>query len=202
MARRIQKLTDLVVDRYVNLELFNRQQRAGDNGCIEWTGVKNNVGYGFIGFRNIDPATGAPASGDCGMMTAHRLSWMIHNQRLPTLRNINHTCHNKLCVNPDHLTEGSQRDKLDDMVRDGIKGGRKKGETGYAYNHKQENREYKYTEEEIQFVRSSTSEAIAERYGISLDRASTKRWAFRRGYPWLPCPEFTPSKRGRKKKNV
>ena len=40
MGRRGKKLNDLVVDRYVNLELFNRQQRAGNNGCIEWTTCK------------------------------------------------------------------------------------------------------------------------------------------------------------------
>ena len=48
MARKL--LTDFVVDRFVNLSLFYRQQKQLPNGCIEWTGVKSNVGYGFIGF--------------------------------------------------------------------------------------------------------------------------------------------------------
>jgi hypothetical protein len=182
-------LTDLVVDRYVNLELFYRNQAPGANGCINWTGVQNNIGYGFIGFRNIDPATGEPIGGDGGMMTAHRLAFMIDQKRLPTKRNVNHTCHNKLCVNPAHLTEGTQRDKLNDMKRDGIKGGRAVGSGGYAYNHEQTGRKYKYSKEEIQWVRSADPSEVAERYGITRSKATTKQHAFRKGYRWLPLPE-------------
>jgi hypothetical protein len=184
-GRPNKSLVDLIVDRYVNLELFYRKQEPQPNGCIEWTGVKNNIGYGFIGFRSIDPITGEPAKGDAGMMTTHRLAWMIEHKRLPTKRNINHTCHNKLCVNPTHLEEGTQRDKLDAMIKDGIKGGRNLGSSGYAYDHKQEGRKYKYSEEEIRWIRQAHPTEIAEKYNIPVERAATRRWAFRKGYQWL-----------------
>lgn len=198
MGRPNKKLVDFVVDRYVNLELFNRQQEPQANGCINWTGVKNNIGYGFIGFRYVDPATDQPLSGVGGMMTTHRLAFMIEHKRLPVKRNVNHTCHNKLCVNPAHLWEGTQREKLDTMIRDGIKGGRQKGSKGYAYNHKQKRREYKYTEEDIQWVRTATIEDIMDRYQLERGRASAFRASFRTGYTWLPCPEYTKAKPGRK----
>jgi hypothetical protein len=197
------RLTDLVVDRYVNLELFHRQMRREHSGCLVWTSnVKNNAGYGFIGFRRQDPVTGAPVVGEAGqkaggMMTVHRLAFMVHHGRLPTKRNVNHTCHNKLCCEPSHLTEGTQREKLDAMRIAGIKGGRQKGATGYCYNHKQANRQYRYSEEEIQWVRTATIEDIMARYNLTLKRAHAFRTGFRTGYRWLPCPEYTRLKPGR-----
>lgn len=200
MANYKRKLVDLVVDRYVNLELFYRKQQPAPNGCIEWTGVRNNVGYGFIGFKRVDPDTGAPQKGFGGMMTTHRLAWMIANQRLPTLRNINHSCHNKLCVNPDHLTEGTQADKLVAMIKDGIRGGRPAGVPLGRRLDKQHRREYKYTEAEIQWIRTATTEHIAQRYNVSRTRACSMRNGFRVGYKWLPCPPFEPGKVGKPRK--
>jgi hypothetical protein len=189
---------DLVVDRYVNLDLFNRNQQPGANGCIEWTGIQSSIGYGFIGFIYKNKSQGSASSRGRGMMTTHRLAWMIKHNRLPAKRNINHTCHNKLCVNPDHLEEGTQREKLDAMVRDGIKGGRQTGSSG-VYNHKQHNRTYKYSEADIQWIRTADTRDIAIKYGLTRKRACAFRSSFRSGYTWLPCPEFAPARRGRKK---
>lgn len=182
-------VTDFVVDRLVNLELFRRNQKIMPSGCIEWTGVRNNIGYGFIGFRPVIPGTQTAKPGGQGMMTAHRLAFMVQHGRMPTKRNVNHTCNNKLCVNPDHLYEGTQAEKLAQMHRDGIKGRRELGSTGYAYNHKQHNRHYKYSEREIQWLRTADFDEIANRYGISRAKAATKQHAFRNGYKWLPLPE-------------
>jgi hypothetical protein len=196
---REKKLINLVVDRYVNLELFNRNQTELTNGCWEWTGVKNNIGYGFIGFVYADRSRGKKASNYGGMMTAHRLAFMIEHNRMPAARNVNHNCHNKLCVNPAHLSEGTQQQKLKDMCRDGIKGGRQLGQTGLAYNHKQENRVYKYSEEDIQWMRTARLEDIQAKYNYTREQARRHQWSFRRGYGWLPAPcEYELLKRGRK----
>ena len=178
--------THLVVDRYVNLELFNKKQNKLANGCWEWTGITNNAGYGFIGFIYADKTDRTRGR---GMMTTHRLAWIIKHNRLPTKRNINHTCNNKLCLNPDHLSEGTQQDKLNQMVAAGIKGGRKFGVRVGPYNHEQTRRKYKYTHEEIQWIRTATTKDIAEKYNTTILRAAGKRHAFRNGYRWLPLPE-------------
>lgn len=184
MAKK--KVTHFIVDRYVNLELFNRHQEPGDNGCINWTGIVSNVGYGFIGFkRRMEDH-----SDTTRMMSVHRLAWMLHHNRAPAKPNINHTCHNKLCVNPEHLYEGTQQEKLVEMRRDNIyMGGRPVGTSGYAYNHKQQNRTYKYSEAEIDWVRTAPIDDIAKKYNITRNRAQTKQWTFRKGYTWHKTPE-------------
>jgi hypothetical protein len=182
-------LKHLVVDRLINLEHWKTHQEPQPNGCINWTGVTSNVGYGFVGFSYADGRR-TPSGNDGGMMTTHRLAWMIKHDRLPTKRNINHTCHNKLCLNPDHLVEGTQQDKLKQMRRDDLfVASRPLGTSGYAYCHKQKNRVYKYTETDIDFIRTAEIEDIARRYNITRPQALRKRWSFRRGYQWHTTPE-------------
>ena len=196
--RKGRLLKDWVVDRWVNLNLFNSKLQPAANGCIEWTGVKNSIGYPFIGF-NYGPGKTSPSGLTHGMMTAHRLQFMITHGRHPNLPNVNHTCSNRSCVNPDHLVEGTQHEKIDVMKRDGLYKGSQKGVKRGTYNHIQ-NRVYKYSIEEIQWVRAATIDDIAERYGLERKRATAKRLTFRHGYTWLPCPKFEKDKTGPKSK--
>lgn len=196
-------LVDLVVDRYVNLDFFYGQQQTLSTGCVVWTGVTNNAGYGFIGFKPQDPDTGAPKANSTRMMTVHRLAFMIEHNRLPSQRNINHTCHNRLCLCPDHLVEGTQTEKMRAMREDGIKvGGAIKGVKRGSYHHPQHNRTYTYTTEDIQWVRTANTLDISQRYSITRNKAASMRWQFRRGYNWLPCPPYQREKAGRKPKVV
>jgi len=195
MARRTIKT--LVVDRYVNLDLYYRNQQAQPSGCIEWHGSLNNAGFGLIGFTFVDGKVSSLGRSS-GMMTPHRLAFMIDRNRLPQQRNINHTCHNKLCVNPAHLSEGTQREKLDAMLKDGIKGGREVGVPIGSYNHKQLDRKYKYSEEDIQWIRTAPLDDITQRFNVDRARASAMRHSFRIGYAWLPCPPYNKDRTGRK----
>ena len=76
------------------------------------------------------------------------------------------------------------------MRKDGVRmgGPREKGTTGYAYNHKQYNRKYKYSEQEIAWIRDATIPDIASKYNIPESRAKQMRGGFRNGYRWLPWP--------------
>jgi len=199
MAGKLVK--DWVVDRWVNLDLFHRQQAPQATGCIQWTGVVNNIGYPFIGF-NYPQGKASPSGHRGGMMLATRLALMIKLGRaIAPGMNANHTCHNKLCVNPAHLTEGTQREKLDAMRVAGITGGWPAGVARGSYDHQQHNRLYKYTIDDIQWIRTADSDAIAARYSLTKQRASSMRHGFRLGYKWLPCPPLTTQqRRGRKPK--
>jgi hypothetical protein len=83
-------------------------------GCWEWTGERNNKGYGrFRIYRN----------GKCIRLLAHRLVLTLKLGREPA-SGTRHRCDNPPCCRPDHLLEGSQRDNLQDA--------RARGRANYA----------------------------------------------------------------------
>ena len=76
-------------------------------GCWEWTGAKAGAGYGYLMLRK----------GTLGY--AHRISYELHKGPIPEGHSVLHTCDRMLCVKPDHLFTGSQRDNIQDMIRKG-----------------------------------------------------------------------------------
>lgn len=60
--------------------------------CWVWTAGVSNVGYGAF-WHNKQ------------MQKAHRISYELHYGPIKPGMWIDHACHNRLCVNPDHLRE-------------------------------------------------------------------------------------------------
>ena len=78
--------------------------------CIEWKGSKDSQGYGRV---KVGGKTTA----------AHRIAWEEHHGKgIPEGSVILHDCDNPSCVNPDHLTLGTQSQN----IRDAFARGRKK----------------------------------------------------------------------------
>lgn len=67
---------------------------ATDSGCWEWTGSRNDAGYGIF-TKWID--------GRSMNMLAHRLALHIAKRPVPEDLTVDHLCRNTRCVRPEHL---------------------------------------------------------------------------------------------------
>ena len=184
MSKRTAK--DRVGSRIVNLDVFYRNQTThAESGCSIWTGMHTRIGYPFIGFRDT-------VTDKTGLMTAHRLSLMIKLGRdIAPGMNANHTCHRRNCVNPDHLYEGTQAEKMATMAQDNrLDRGAARG----SYHHKQARRNYVYSEAEVVWAREATNQELMAKYNIPTTKlASDFRGRMRRSYvSWLPWENPNP----------
>jgi hypothetical protein len=75
-----------------------------DDGCWEWTGYRNRLGYGQMTVNRKS-------------WTAHRYSFHIHNPSVEIEGwDILHSCDNRWCVAPNHLRRGDHADNMRDRA--------------------------------------------------------------------------------------
>lgn len=110
------------------------------SSCWEWTGSKNQRGYGVV-------------SHDGRMQLCHRVVWQMRFEKIPDGIFVLHHCDNPGCVNPDHLFLGTHLDNMRDMDRKG----------------RRVNSNCKLTNADVRTIRASSEmqSHLAKRYGIS-----------------------------------
>lgn len=80
-----------------------------DTKCWIWIASTRQDGYGQFRVNGTS-------------RRAHRVIWEHFNGKVPNGKFVLHNCpcgDNSLCVNPDHLWIGTQRENIDDMYRKG-----------------------------------------------------------------------------------
>lgn len=85
-------------------------------GCWLWSGSTYPNGYGQFGVKRAGKATKA---------LAHRISYAFANGAIPGGMQIDHTCHNRACVNPEHLrlaTSKQNRENLNGPIGNNTSG--------------------------------------------------------------------------------
>ena len=91
---------------YITPSLLERFWSKVDNGCLdecwEWQGGQAAGGYGVIACGRARELRRAP-----------RISWVIaNNQEIPDGFHVLHACDNPPCVNPAHLSVGTQKKNM------------------------------------------------------------------------------------------
>ncbi len=128
--------------------------------CWLWIGAKAR--YGFFSIRVKLT------------MAAHRFSWELHNGKIPKGLGVLHKCDVPLCVNPDHLFLGTQKDNSDDMWAKGRHQILKGESHGMA----------KLTKEQVQEIRASEGLITHRMMGIKYGVAESCIWGILRGKLW------------------
>lgn len=140
-------------------EFWKLVKRAGDDECWLWLGAKTSCGYGQVkvGGKSV---------------TASKAAWIfMHGD--PGNAHVLHSCHNRLCVNPEHLHLGFHAQNMQEM-----------GVAGRAYRANGEsNGNARLTAEMVRAIRADTRKQrfICADYGIGSSTLSQirsrKRWA-------------------------
>ncbi|QDH94161.1 hypothetical protein Ro103_43 [Escherichia phage vB_EcoP-Ro103C3lw] len=125
-------------------ERLARLSKVTYTGCIEFTGKLDSNGYGRVMV-------------DRNRHLVHRLSYQIHKGPIPDGMVVMHSCDNRGCINPEHLSVGTQRDNMQDKM---TKGRQSRGARL---------RKSSLTDLDIMAIRSSLSSTseLSDRYSVS-----------------------------------
>lgn len=135
-----------MLDAEAAFDHFLPTSRPSD-GCWEWRGTIATVGYGQLVLAGVH-------------VYAHRLSWELdHGRKLPDGVQVRHSCDNRLCVNPAHLSAGSFYDNMQDAIdRD-------------RFQHSDSHWNAKLTPDDVRTIRvlyagGMSQRAIGDQYGV------------------------------------
>ena len=141
-------------------EFWSSVEHAKNSECWEWTGTRNEMGYGrfFLGRNEY---------------RAHRVAFAIgKDTALPGVVMVCHRCDNPSCVNPSHLFIGVAADNNADRAAKGRS----------AVPRALANGNGKLSDEQVSMVLTSAESgaAIARRLGVSTALVSMIRTGRRR----------------------
>lgn len=76
------------------------------DGCTIWPKSPGSHGYGQFTADGVNT-------------TSHTTSYRYHKGTIPSGMVVMHSCDNRMCINPEHLSLGTQSENLKDMWRKG-----------------------------------------------------------------------------------
>lgn len=131
------------------LEWMEAKSVRTSSGCLEWTGWRNGLGYGGLGYRGR-------------MVGAHRLAYRLRHGPIPPGRLVRHSCDNPPCIADAHHLLGTTADNMADMKARG-RASHTNRTPGTV------NGQAKVSEEQVRAIRKDTRALgiIAKEHGIS-----------------------------------
>ena len=97
--------------------------------CWEWAAGTNGVGYGLMY---------CPRPGYCVKALATHISWFLHYGRWPK-KDLLHSCDNPPCTNPEHLSEGTHKQNIQQSVARGRNWEKRKTHCPQGHPYSEEN---------------------------------------------------------------
>ena len=89
------------------VERFWAKVEKTEDGCWNWVGYLTTGGYGQFAGGDGTRQTVSRSRGRSytlrNNIRAHRYSYELHHGEIPAGLVLDHLCHNRRCVNPDHL---------------------------------------------------------------------------------------------------
>lgn len=92
--------------RIAFLEYLQTWPHASDE-CILWDGYIRKDGYGQITWEGKS-------------RPLHQVAYILTKGEIPVGLDVMHSCNNKPCYNPNHLSAGTRSQTVKDAIRDGL----------------------------------------------------------------------------------
>ena len=109
--------------------------------CWEFYKGKNKGGYGVFYLGKNKP------------IYAHRYAYSLFNENIDDGLVVMHSCDNRSCVNPFHLSQGTYKDNLIDMSLKGRNFQSKKTHCKHGHEYTEDNTEYFKNNKSLNFWR-------------------------------------------------
>lgn len=109
------------VREWVSDKLMSNVEEDESTGCINYTGFGSG-GYGDIDIEwaNEEVRKFFENYGARYRVRAHRAAWLLAGNKLSKTHNkVRHLCHNRTCINIEHLASGTDYDNYHDSVKAG-----------------------------------------------------------------------------------
>ncbi|MGE3341564.1 MAG: HNH endonuclease [Candidatus Altimarinota bacterium] len=130
---------------------WSRVKKSSD--CWVWQGPPNNSGYGSA----QSPLNPSKVEG------AHRISFQLSVGPIPSGKYVCHKCDNRLCVKPQHLFLGTQKENLEDCKRKGRLPSSEQLRERLGNQTGEHNRNAKLNWDLVRIIRNLHSEGLGQR---------------------------------------
>ena len=138
----------------MEFRFWKHVDKRGPDDCWNWTADVSRAGYGSLWNRD----TGRNVS-------AHRFSYQLFYGEIQKGSFVMHSCDNKRCVNPLHLSIGDAKANTQDAINRGLR-----PRIAIPVASGENNPKSKLTLEQVRFIRANPllgHKAIADMFGLS-----------------------------------